>query len=192
MNNVFALKTNTLIESATVPVIKLQIDLVKLCEREREKDPEFEVDPRNLENDEEIKILNIDITLDEPRNKQEKNDPDGSHNEHLGLQCCKYIKQRLDNYPKMKIIALIFKKFLSLKNMNKPFSGGLSSYSLVQMILAVMKIEEQFDMHNKLSVAMIFKHFLQEYGFNFAPLEKGIGQDGLFYDISEFSYIFHT
>ena len=47
-------------------------------------------------------------------------------------------------------------------------------------------------MHNKLSVAMIFKHFLQEYGFNFAPLEKGIGEDGLFYDISEFSYIFHT
>lgn len=142
MNNVFALKTNTLIESATVPVIKLQIDLVKLCEREREKDPEFEVDPRNLDRDEEIKILNIDITLDEPRNKQEKNGPDGSLNEHLGLQCCKYIEQTLDKYPKMKIIALIFKKFLSLKNMNKPFSGGLSSYSLVQMILAVMKIEE--------------------------------------------------
>ena len=92
----------------------------------------------------------------------------------------------------MKIIALIFKKFLSLKDLNKPFSGGLSSYSLVQMILAVMKYEEKINMHNKLSVGMIFKHFVYEDAQNFLPLEKGIGQDAQFYDISEFCYIFHT
>ena len=78
----------------------------------------------------------------------------------------------------MKIIALIFKKFLSLKDLNKPFSGGLSSYSLVQMILAVMKFEEQQGMHHKLNAAMIFKHFIHEYAENFQPLQKGIGQDG--------------
>ena len=67
----------------------------------------------------------------------------------------------------MKIIALIFKKFLSLKGMNKPFSGGLSSYSLVQMILAILKMEEQFGYQNKMSVGMIFKHFIWEYGCSF-------------------------
>jgi DNA polymerase sigma len=51
--------------------------------------------------------------------------------EHLGLQCCKYIKGKLDQHAKLKTLALVFKKFLSLKNMNKPFSGGLSSYSLI-------------------------------------------------------------
>lgn len=174
----YALKTNTLIESATVPVIKLQINLVKLCERQRQNDPSFEVDPvRDFKNDDETKILNIDITLDEPRKKEEGKALDVQY-EHLGLQCCKYIIKTLENYPKLKIIALIFKKFLSLKNMNKPFSGGLSSYSLVQMILAVLKIEEKYEMHNKFSVAMIFKHFIQEYGFNYMALEKGIDQDG--------------
>ena len=34
------------------------------------------------------------------------------------------------------------KKFLSLKDLNKPYSGGLSSYSLVQMILALLRQEE--------------------------------------------------
>ena len=81
--------------------------------------------------DEETRVLNIDITLDEPKKDGEQ--------EHLGLQCCKYIKQKIEEYPNLKILALIFKKFLSLKNLNKPFSGGLSSYSLIQMILAVLK-----------------------------------------------------
>ena len=67
----------------------------------------------------------------------------------------------------MKIIALIFKKFLSLKGMNKPFSGGISSYSLDQMILAILKLEYRLGYHNKISVGMIFKHFIWEYGYSF-------------------------
>jgi len=62
----------------------------------------------------------------------------------MGLQCCKYIKRVLEQYPKMKILALVFKKFLSLKNMNRPFTGGLSSYGLIQMILALLKQEEMY------------------------------------------------
>ena len=41
LNDIFALKMNTLIESAKVPVIKLQINLVKLFERELSKKPHF-------------------------------------------------------------------------------------------------------------------------------------------------------
>ena len=40
----------------------------------------------------------------------------------------------------MKTLALIFKKFLSLKNLNKPYEGGLSSYGLIQMILGVLQM----------------------------------------------------
>ena len=35
---VYALTQNTLIETASVPVIKLKIDLIKLCKKERERD----------------------------------------------------------------------------------------------------------------------------------------------------------
>jgi len=131
------------------------MNLVKICEQQKEQSKAFKIDPLSL--DEETKVLNIDITLDEPKKE-------GDH-EHLGIQCCKYIKQKLEEYPNLKILALIFKKFLSLKNLNKPFSGGLSSYSLIQMILAILKLEEQFGYQNKMSIAMIFKHFVWEYGF---------------------------
>jgi len=85
----------------------------------------------------------------------------------LGLQCCKYIKGKIDQQSKLKTLALVFKKFLSLKNMNKPFSGGLSSYSLIQMILAILKIDNQLYAQNNLSIGMVFKLFIWEYGFQF-------------------------
>lgn len=127
LGSLFALQSSTLIDSAAVPVIKLKIDLIELCKRELEKDVNFEVKPNDLEQVDETKELNIDITLDEPKRAANGSDIQ----EHLGLQCCKYIERRLKEYPKIKILALVFKKFLSLKDLNKPYSGGLSSYSLV-------------------------------------------------------------
>lgn len=96
----------------------------------------------------------------------------------------------MEEHPNLKILALIFKKFLSLKNLNKPFSGGLSSYSLIQMILAILKLEENF--MTKPSVSLLFKKFVYEYGCMFKPMETAIAQDCMFYDKNEMSYIMHT
>lgn len=92
LNSVFALKTNTLIETASVPVIKLQINLTKIQERDQEKQT-IKIDAFKDILEEECRVLNIDITLDEPK-KREKSSDESTH-EHLGLQCCKYIKQKL-------------------------------------------------------------------------------------------------
>jgi hypothetical protein len=102
LDSLFGIVTNTLIDTASVPVIKLRIDLVKLCEHDKAKN--IGVDPKILMQDEETSELNIDITLDEPKANKDS--------EHLGLQCCKYIKKSVEEYPKMKILALVFKKFL--------------------------------------------------------------------------------
>ena len=75
LNEVFGLQENTLIETASVPVIKLKIDLVKLCEREIEANENFGVKPSDL--DEESQLLNIDITLDEPRGSGDMPDVGG-------------------------------------------------------------------------------------------------------------------
>ena len=153
LNAIVGIKTNTLIEGASVPVIKLQMNLVKICEEQLSKNSKFEVKPSELETDEETRVLNIDITFDESC-------CDSEAVEHQGLKCCKYIKQKLEEFPKMKTLALVFKKFLSLKNMNKPFSGGLSSYSIIQMLQTVLKTEQKMGVAPKLSIGMIFKHFV--------------------------------
>ena len=91
-------------------------------------------------------------------------------------------------------MALLFKKFLSLKNLNKPYKGGLSSYSLIQMILTVLNIiesESKF-FNTKMSLSMIFKKFMWEYGFNFDPLVKGISQHCSFEERANMDYILHS
>ena len=77
LNSISSITQNTLIDTASVPVIKLKINLVELCENYN--NDELEVDPTELANEEEISILNVDITLDEPKKA------DDPSKEHLGL-----------------------------------------------------------------------------------------------------------
>lgn len=43
----------------------------------------------------------------------------------------------------------------------------------------------------RLSVGMIFKHFIYEYGFQFDSVTRGIDKDGLFQPKEALSYILH-
>ena len=66
------------------------------------------------------------------------------------------------------------------------------------MILAILKLEE----HGKYikgassstpaSIGMVFKHFIWEYGFSFAPLEKAIAHDCEIVDRLDLHYILHS
>lgn len=94
----------------------------------------------------------------------------------------------------MQILALILKKFLSLKNLNKPYAGGLSSYSLIQMLLAIFRLIERENQYfsSKTSISMVFKKFVWEFGFNFVTMSKAITQTGDIEDRNNLQYILHT
>ena len=63
LSGLFSIVSSQLIESASVPVIKMQMDLSLILEREKANGS-----PKNLgQLDDETRILNIDITLDEPK-----------------------------------------------------------------------------------------------------------------------------
>ena len=196
LNKSFGLKSSQLIESASVPVIKLTMNLVKIYDREianiHDLTPEKADQIREeIFTDAESKVLQIDITLDEPRKSIIAADEDETIKEHLGVQCCNYIKQQIAAYPQLKTLALVFKKFLALKDLNKPYTGGLSSYSLVQMILVVLKMEQQFGFLQDSSFGMIFKHIVFKYGYGFNTNQTGIGMDAFFHDKNEFMYMMH-
>lgn len=41
----------------------------------------------------------------------------------MGLKCCGFIRQKLEEYPVLEPLALVLKKFLALRNLNSPFLG---------------------------------------------------------------------
>jgi len=68
----------------------------------------------------------------------------------------------------MQYLAIIIKKILAHKDLNKPFSGGLGSYAVVLMILGFINHK---DPQGILSISDLFSEFLDFYGNIFNPNE---------------------
>jgi len=65
-------------------------------------------------------------------------------------------------------LAIVIKKILAHKDLNKPFNGGLGSYAVVLMILGFINHK---DPQGVLSISEIFIEFLDFYGNAFDPNE---------------------
>ena len=76
--------------------------------------------------EEKINHIYMDITIQ---------DEDGE--EHFGSQCREFVRQTIANNPCLKPVCIILKKILRRYDLNKPYTGGLGSYSLFVMLLAV-------------------------------------------------------
>ena len=95
---------------------------------------------------------------------------------HLGIKCCEFIKQKLQEYPCLEPLTLILKKFLAVRDLNSPFLGnffnqltfigGLSSYGLILLILAYIDLDQpsMYNLDDSVTVARIFTQFLFYYG----------------------------
>ena len=75
-------------------------------------------------------------------------------------------------HPFLKPLAIVFKKYFALKNLNSPFQGTLSSYGMVLMLLALIKdlkrsehdLERGQDSVFESQLGKTFCHFLTVYG----------------------------
>jgi DNA polymerase sigma len=73
-------------------------------------------------------ILSIDITFDTPSFDNHQNSAMS-----LALQSVHKIKELQMKYTDLRAVVLIVKKLLAKYGLNKPYSGGLNSYSIVLM-----------------------------------------------------------
>lgn len=78
----------------------------------------------------------------------------------------------LENYKKMRPLSLILKKFLAVNNLNCPYKGGLSSYSLNMMIIAFLN--EFMLMYANVSISLLLTYFLDFFAMKFDEKTTGI------------------
>lgn len=57
------------------------------------------------------------------------------NDQHKGIECIQLVKSYLHQYPQLKPILLVLKNLLKLHKLNDPYSGGLSSYGLLLLIV---------------------------------------------------------
>ncbi len=104
---------------------------------------------------EEMRYLGVDITFEEL-------------GVNLGIECIAYIQNLCMKFVELKPIVLVLKKLLALNDMNSPYSGGLSSYSLVLMVSTYLYTCETRSMGKNLVEVLSY------YGNYFNPSVTGL------------------
>ena len=121
-----------------------------------------------------MRILNIDITFDGFFLSQYGDNPQASGSTtSLAISNVHKIKELQIRYQDLRSIVLIVKKLLAKYNLNKPYSGGLNSYSIVLMTSSFL---QKFGINNVSALSQNLSEFFSFFGNYFDP--STLGMDG--------------
>lgn len=89
-----------------------------------------------------------------------------------GLKNTKLIKHFLACYPLLRPLTIILKYFLKQCHMNDTWSGGISSYTLLILIISFLQMHTPSrgtsrEYNEEYNLSMILKNFLKFYGYDF-------------------------
>ena len=92
-----------------------------------------------------------------------------------------YIYKMREDYPVLELLTLLLKQFLAARQLNHAFTGGLSSYGLVLMIIHFMLRNYKSEFYGKRVenlepgvLGEFFMKFLQYYGNEFDPMTDAL------------------
>ncbi|XP_061597037.1 terminal nucleotidyltransferase 4A [Cololabis saira] len=100
---------------------------------------------------------------------------DISFNVETGVKAASFIKDYVKRYPVLPYLIFVLKQFLLQRDLNEVFTGGISSYSLILMVISFLQLHPRIDARNlsgNLGVLLI--EFFELYGRNFNYLKTGI------------------
>ena len=97
---------------------------------------------------------------------------------HFGLKTVELIKSYLDNYIVLKPIILALKTLLNNSNLNNPYTGGLSSYGLILMVVSFIQSQIDSKKYDNNSPNILGETFLNV-----------LGHYGIFFDYNKFIII---
>ena len=89
---------------------------------------------------------------------------------HFGLKTVELIKSYLENYIVLKPIILALKTLLNNSNLNNPYTGGLSSYGLILMVVSFIQSQidsKKYDNNSPNILGETFLNVLGHYGIFF-------------------------
>ena len=85
-----------------------------------------------------VPIIKIQCTKQYYEKKIDITFQDGNHN---GRESVKLIQRYLEIYPELRALTIILKQFIYSAQLSDPYSGGISSYGLIIMIVGYIQNE---------------------------------------------------
>jgi len=113
-------------------------------------------------------------------------DVDISFNIKNGIEAAELIKEKLIDFPAVKPLAFVIKQFLLQRNLNEVFTGGLSSYSVVCLIISFLQMHPKLRPETKkgeANLGVLLIQFFELYGkkFNYKNVAISIRDSGSYY-----------
>ncbi len=107
----------------------------------------------------EFKNMQIDISIQDSK--------------HMGLKCVELVKEYINQFEALEPLLYVLKNLLKNANLNDPYTGGISSYGLILMLVSFLYSQKN---HNKdisikssekSNLGILFTSFCYYYGYVF-------------------------
>ncbi|XP_042291515.1 terminal nucleotidyltransferase 4A isoform X1 [Thunnus albacares] len=100
---------------------------------------------------------------------------DISFNVETGVKAASFIKDYVKKYPVLPYLIFVLKQFLLQRDLNEVFTGGISSYSLILMVISFLQLHPRIDARNpNENLGVLLIEFFELYGRHFNYLKTGI------------------
>uniref|UniRef100_A0A674DPU7 Terminal nucleotidyltransferase 4A n=1 Tax=Salmo trutta TaxID=8032 RepID=A0A674DPU7_SALTR len=100
---------------------------------------------------------------------------DISFNVESGVKAAFFIKDYTRRYPVLPYMIFVLKQFLLQRDLNEVFTGGISSYSLILMVISFLQLHPRIDASNpNINLGILLIEFFELYGRHFNYLKTGI------------------
>ncbi|KAM3858243.1 terminal nucleotidyltransferase 4A [Diretmus argenteus] len=100
---------------------------------------------------------------------------DISFNVETGVKAARFIKDYVKKYPVLPYLIFVLKQFLLQRDLNEVFTGGISSYSLILMVISFLQLHPRIEARNpNVNLGVLLIEFFELYGRHFNYLKTGI------------------
>jgi len=131
----------------------------------------------DVADEENIKVLDkASVPIVKVIDKETSVRVDISFNTSNGVNSANLIKEYLKKFPSLAKLVLVLKQFLYQRALNEVFTGGISSYSLILMVISFLQLHprEEAATSCKANLGVLLLEFFELYGQHFNYLKVGI------------------
>ena len=100
---------------------------------------------------------------------------DISFNQESGVKSLPLIASFISNWPHLPKLVLILKQFLTQRQLNEVYYGGINSYSLLLMVVSFFQLHARKEVGSlDANLGVLLIEFFELYGRNFNYMKTGI------------------
>ncbi|XP_076864584.1 terminal nucleotidyltransferase 4A isoform X2 [Brachyhypopomus gauderio] len=100
---------------------------------------------------------------------------DISFNVETGVKAARFIKDYVKKFTVLPYLIFVLKQFLLQRDLNEVFTGGISSYSLILMVISFLQLHPRIEARTpNANLGVLLIEFFELYGRHFNYLKTGI------------------